>query len=57
MNTWIVGINSKKQVYLEKKNSIVISKCLELVMETTSTLALFGENLELEIWENTTTYT
>ena len=57
MNTWIVGINSKKQVYLEKKNSIVISTCLELVMETASTLALFDENLELEIWENTTTYT
>ena len=57
MNTWIVGINSKKQVYLGKKNSIVISTCLELVMETTSTLAGFGENLELEIWENTTTYT
>ena len=30
---------------------------LELVMETTSMLAPFGENLELEIWENTTTYT
>ena len=26
-------------------------------METTSTLAGFGENLDLEIWENTTTYT
>ena len=25
--------------------------------DTTSTLAGFGENLELEIWENTTTYT
>ena len=57
MNTWIVEINSKKQVYLEKKNFIVISTCLELVTKTTSTLALFGENLELEIWENTTTYT
>ena len=40
-----------------KKNAIVISTCLELVMETTSTLAGFGENLELEIWENTTIYT
>ena len=57
MNTWIVGINSKKQVYLGKKKFIVISTCLELVMETMSMLALFGENLELEIWENTTTYT
>ena len=41
----------------EKKNSIVISICLELVMETTSTLAPFGDNLELQIWENTMTYT
>ena len=57
MNTWIVRINSKKQVYLKKKNSIVISACLELAMETTSMVAGFGENLELEIWENTTTYT
>ena len=39
------------------ERSIVISTCLELVMETTSMLAPFGENLELEIWENTTTYT
>ena len=57
MSTWIVGINSKKQVYLVSPVSIAISICLELVMETTSTLASFGENLELEIWENTTTYT
>ena len=27
------------------------------VMKTTSTPAPFGENLELEIWENTTIYT
>ena len=30
---------------------------LELVMKTMSMLAGFGENLELEIWKNTTTYT
>ena len=39
------------------ENFITTSTCLELAMKTTSTLAPFGENLELEIWENTTTYT
>ena len=39
------------------ENSIAISTCLELTMKTTSTPAPFGENLELEIWENTTIYT
>ena len=53
MNTSIVGINLKRQAYLILEVSIVISKCLELVMETMSMLAEFGENLELEIWENT----
>ena len=57
MNTWIVGIDSKKRAYLAWRDSIVISTCLELVMETSSMPALFGENLELEIWENTMTYT
>ena len=56
-STWIVGIDSKKQVYLVSNVSIVISTCLELVIQTMSMPALFGENLELEIWENTTTYT
>ena len=49
MSTWIVGIDSKKLAYLVSQVSIVISTCLELVMQTTSTPALFGENLELGI--------
>ena len=57
MSTWIVGIGSKKRAYLAVRGSIAISTCLELAMETTSMPALFGENLELEIWESTTTYT
>ena len=57
MSTWIVGISSKKRAYLAWRDSIAISTCLELAMETKSMLALFGENLELEIWENTMTYT
>ena len=47
----------KERVYLVSNVSIVISTCLELVIQTMSTPAPFGENLELEIWENTTTYT
>ena len=38
-NTWIVGINLKKQVCLLLNISIVISTCLELVMKITSTPA------------------
>ena len=57
MSTWIVGTNSKKRVYLVSNVSIVISTCLELAIQTTSTPALFGENLELEILENSTIYT
>ena len=57
MSTWIVGINSKKQAYLVSQVSIVISTCLELAIQTMSMPAPLGENLELEIWENTTTYT
>ena len=57
MSTCIVGIDSKKQVYLVSNVSIVISTCLELVIQTMSTPAPFGENLELEIWKNTMIYT
>ena len=57
MNTWIVGIASRKQAYLVLKVSIVISTCLELAIKTTNMLVGFGENLELGIWENTTIYT
>ena len=57
MSTWIVGIDSKKQVYLISNVSIVISTCLELAIQTMSTPAPIGENLELEISENTTIYT
>ena len=39
------------------KHSIAISTCLELVIQPMSTPALFGKNLELGIWENTTIYT
>ena len=53
MSTWIVGIDSKKQAYLVSNVSIVISTCLELVIQTTSMPAPFGKNLELERWENT----
>ena len=56
-STWIVGTNSKKQVYLVSNVSIVILTCLELVIQTMSMPALFGENLKLGIWENTMTYT
>ena len=46
MSTWIVGIDSKKRAYLVSNISIVISTCLELVIQTTSKPAPFGENLE-----------
>ena len=57
MSTWIVGIDSTKRGYLVSSVSIVISTCQELVIQTTSMPAPFGENLQLGIWENTTTYT
>ena len=57
MSTGIVGTNLKKQVYLVSNISIVISTCLELAIQTMSMPAPFSENLELEIWENTTIYT
>ena len=53
LDSWI---NSKKQVYLVSNISIIISTCLELAIQTTSMPAPFGENLELEIWENTMIY-
>ena len=57
MSRWIVGTNSKKQIYVVSNISMVISTCLELMIQTTSMPAPFGENLELEIWENTMIYT
>ena len=50
MDSW----NKFKETSLPSiENFTVISTCLK----TTSTPAPFGENLELELWENTTIYT
>ena len=43
MSTLTVGTNSKKLVYLVSNVSIVISRCLELVIQTKSTPAVWRE--------------